>query len=758
VWVLATEALIADSLQDNTKDSTLLLERALLLNEDFVIGYGMLSYLLRERGFTDEAVYAAAQGFARSPGDEFVVRQWVAALIDLGEYREALALVDDYIISNPEVADFLAIRATLYLRLEKPEKALAAVNGEEANSPYAKIMRATCHRILDHDDEARREFDAIWNQRDARTGRSAAAWAAYHTRRFEESVELLTSLVKEAPRAAQYNCQLGLVLLVRGDSQRDDVVAGERALHTGIEATTQADELVDLRTVEIPIARRAVGGAPHEMQVLAALDVIERNAADRYDVLGQITRPPAGLSARFALARIALAQNSPGDACDAYMWLVTNGGPAEARLGLSKTIQALLVQGDQLMVDNDVRKAKSSWEQALRAAMLLADNGAIEQGVTQALQARLALAIMEDEGPEAAAKPLAAVLSGADGDEQALASAIRTFARDLPSAWAHRTGLRTLADHPSFARTQQATLARLADGLPFDEAYLLRRSDVPADIVFPLVSPVEVLLGSRHLELTRSPRLDVDIPALRERLVQETGVRIPGVRVRGGAGVPPGDMDFLVYEERVKRVPVQPASEDPASVLVEGLEHVVRDQLFRLISPDDIPFWVEGWEVSRASEMTSVPPDAEARLRLVRVLRHLLRENVPIVDRGTILKAFRDAEDGGSLGPLNTLRKVRCELGPVALGYEPGIQLHQMPEELEEKVRAGLSPDRRFVWELNREEAAQLLGDMRAWLSSEVRESPAAFVVRDAEARPFVWRLLASERPPVRVFAEEELK
>jgi flagellar biosynthesis component FlhA len=191
---------------------------------------------------------------------------------------------------------------------------------------------------------------------------------------------------------------------------------------------------------------------------------------------------------------------------------------------------------------------------------------------------------------------------------------------------------------------------------------------------------------------------------------------------------------------------------------MEGLEDRVRAYLFRLVGVDDVPLWLEGWDVGSGDAPAWEPTDPRAdRLRLARVLRMLLREHVSVGDRKTIVEAVRsrvDVDKRYESATLDTLLDVRMRM-KAALGVGADTVVVPLPSELEKRVAAGLPPDKP-VWELPRQQAHQLVADLRGWLRAQP-VPPGAISVADDRVRPFVWRLLAAERPAVRVLSQEEL-
>jgi type III secretory pathway component EscV len=135
----------------------------------------------------------------------------------------------------------------------------------------------------------------------------------------------------------------------------------------------------------------------------------------------------------------------------------------------------------------------------------------------------------------------------------------------------------------------------------------------------------------------------------------------------------------------------------------------------------------------------------------------LLREGVPVTDRDRIVSSFVLGEARGQFaGPLAALRRIRSDLGAELLGAGPS-RPQLLPPDLEDRIRAGFRTSDGERWEVSRPEAARLVSDLRHWIhgSDPSRE---VVVVADPLVRPFVWRLLAADRPAVRVLSAEEIR
>jgi len=751
-WALASYALVTDSLGDGD-DPAVLIERALLLDLNYTVGFWLLSMVLRKQGFLEEALAAAREGYKRDRGDFRAVRQLDRALRDQGNFPAALEVIEDYIQGGGTDPEALIRKSGLLLRMNDPGGALETLAEAPSDSFDAIFRRGTAHALLGDDIESRCCFEALWNQRDDLNNAAIAAWSAYRIGLLDEAVEALAELTTLVPQEP-YGLELAQVRLVRGDQDNDDVVAGERILMAAIERAPVVDHLQRLITLEFPLVRRDVSGKPHEASVLAILAAAEGRANDRCAFLRNRSRDSEGPAARLASARTALAGDRLDAAFEIYLDFARRANPPEARLGLTSAMQGLLDKGDELLRAGDLSAARAEWDRLMPAVALLPS----DEPVSQALLARLGLAALELDGPlnEVAIALLSACA------EQAIIEALRQFARNVPTLWAHHDGLNTMATADTSPPAERAKFRSAAATVPLDSVYALSRKLVSGSAALLSVSAIEIGLGAAHARLVGSDEMAHGISAVRNRLADETGVKIPGVGVGGGVGESLEVVEYLVYERSVARLAVPAAMQnvqDVARTVLEHFERVIRDNLFRLISVDDVDLWRQGWNVFEPLESgpSWAATDPFSRLRLARLLRMLLREGLPISDRASILDGFAEAERNGSSSALKTLRIVRRRLYPAILGPDPDIEVHAMPKQFEARVAAGLSTDTLTSWELDRRSAPSLVRDLRQWRAERLPPGPVAARVADWRIRPFVWHLLAAVRPRIYVLAEEEL-
>jgi tetratricopeptide (TPR) repeat protein len=752
-WAFASQALVLDSL-GQPDDPAVQIERALLLDPDYMIGFWLLSMLLRKRGFVEEALAAAQEAYRRDDDDFRTVGQLDLALRDHGDLAAALQVIDGYLQSGGNDPEALIHKSGLLLRINEPRRALEFLAETSIESAGVVYRRGTAYDCLDHEIDARRCFEDLWNRREDLGNAAIVAWSAYRIGLLDEAVERFTELAEQATLAppAVFDLYLAQVRLVRGDQGKDDVAAGGRILTAAIKRTNIVDDLRWLAQ-EFTFIRRDISGKPHEIPVLEILAGAQDLADYRGAVLRSRHRDSDLPAVRLADARIALASKRFDDAFGRYLDFVRQGDPPEARLGLISAMQSLLDQGDEQLQAGGLPAARAKWDPLSPAVALLSP----EEPVRQALQARLGLAALEEAGPldEAASTLLDA------STEQAIVGALQKFARNVPTLWAHHDGLSAMAAQDTRSAAKRAKFRSVAAAVPIGSVYALNQRLMTGSAAVPAVSPIEITVGAAHTSLVDSDEITFGIGQVRSRLTDETGLQIPGVGVRRAGDDSLDIIEYLIYQRAVARLTIPAGPQNTrrvADVVLAHFERAIRDNLFRLISVDDVDLWRQGWNVLQApeSEPLWTVTDEFSRLRLARLLRMLLREGLPISDRNSILGGFAEAENSDPCDALDALTVIRRKLYPAILGPDRDIKIHALPETLEARVAIGLSASSN-QWELDRGAAASLAKDLRQWCAEQSKSGPVTVQVVNGRTRPFVWHLLAAVRPRIYVVAREEL-
>ncbi len=753
-WALVSYALVLESLGDPA-DPALPVERALLLDPDYMIGFWLLSMLLRDEGFVDEALAAAREAHERDDADFRAVGQLDMALRDHGDLAMALDVIDGYLRDGGTDPEAPVHKSGLLLRMGEPAAALEFLREASVDSANISYRRGTAYDFLGQEIEAKQCYEDLWNRRKDLDNKAIAAWSGYRLGHLDEAVEIFADLagqVTPAPSAV-LDFYIAQVRLVRGDPGRDDVAAGRQLMLAAIDRSNIVDDLQWL-VLELPLVRRGVVGQPHEASVLQILAAAENRIRDRRALLRGRHRDAELPAARLAGARAALASKRYDVAFALYLDFVRQDDPPEARLGMISAMQGLLDEGDGLLRADGLSAARARWDSLKPALGLLSP----EEPAYQALQARLGLAALEQDGPlDEAANTLLSACT-----EQAIVGALQKFARDVPTLWAHRNGLAAMAVADTRPAEERVKFRSAAAAAPLGSVYALDQKLMTGSATLPTVSPIEIAVGAAHRRLVDSDEITRGIREVRSRLTDETGVQIPGVGVRNSAGESPESVEYLIYERTVARLttPADPQSTRTVTdVVLTHFERAIRDNLFRLVSVDDVDLWRQGWNVLDTPEWEPLwtKTDEFARLRLARLLRMLLREGLPISDRNSILGGFAEAEDSGPSDALAVLAITRRKLYPAILGPDRDIEIHALPEHLESRVRAGLPPAGWSRWELDRISAASLAKDLRQWYAEQSPSGPGAIEVTSWTTRPFVWHLLAAIRPRIYVVAREEL-
>jgi tetratricopeptide (TPR) repeat protein len=744
-WVLLTEGATYDALEGLDVDATLWCERALLLEPLHVVSYAFLATFLRRRGYAREACEVARRGLAIDY-EPTLGLELVSALADRGEYEQALRETDKFLtIYSPEDVDYRLVKAIVQARLGRHLEALETLS--LLVSDRSRLPRANCLEIT-KSPAARAEYASIWADRRSFPSRIEVAWAAFRIGRLDEAIGILRELSETTLADNRSRRDLGIVLIARGE-----IDEGAALLNEAIRGTMMGDRLVSLKTYGLPLLEDTLD-PEHMSQLTRQIDVriAELEAPHPHD-------RPSEFSARAATAGILLENGELEEAAALYTSMINDNSVPEAVFGLRRAAQTCLDQSDQWFSrDEDLEAARRGWNQAFSMAQSVDDASSVLMGA----QARLMLAGLISDGETPAPEHLGRLIEVSNGEPSPLEAAVALFTGDVEAWWRLHDWLTGLTQDSKVDSMFRRTCRTLAHNMPMADAYGLRRSNLPDAEAFPLLTAIEVRLGSQVSSLASSSALNDAIAELVDRLHSEMGVRIPVPAIDVLGDRSSTRVEILVYEQVMRTLDV--SRETPVGVeqIVEALELLVRGQLYRLITADDLGLWLAGWTSSMLSSQSTpswVPQTASARLRVVRILRLLLREGVPVVDRDLILDVCRPFEEEvgkeGPAMPLTILRAVRRRLGPGGLSTDSDSGLVDLPRDLVERALAGIDPVSRARWEMDRTQAVELVRDLRSWL--EGHGNPHV-VVEDAILRPFLWRLLAGADQPNSVFTKEELR
>jgi tetratricopeptide (TPR) repeat protein len=820
-WAYTTMALIAheESLDlyrpRASWQAMALLERELLSDPGNVRTIAQLSQAHRLLGNRWTALDLIGTAREWDVDDELVFDQQLLALREVGRQEQALGLMDRRDLTGEQ--PWLVIRKVqLLIDLDRPRQAVALLESVPPSDPALyNLHLGLSHELLGKEQAARSAYERVHRLAGdfVQQGRGDLfAWASYLLGGYDEAEKAYSALVRDDPEDASLRCDLGQILLARGDPAQDDLDRGRRLLLDGVAATNSVCALRFLERIELPRLLGKVAGAEHEAQVIGAVEEIASSLRDRRrrleeppDAVEELEAvaateqdPVARQGATLGLARLDMADNAER-ALERYATLAADGLP-EAVYGLKAAGWWLRRAADELARSEDPSAALATYQRLL--ALLERDSGPpVELTASTHLRAALSALELGQEAEFAAQTVQAFPADLPDSARSALREALSDLFVRPQQYWEVTDAARGLRDRDP---ADHATVAA-AEGLlaALDPSALLRsgRDDVAAAQVFPLATPLAIRLGPGLLANGRPSHMLADaVQRVRDQVERETGVQIPGVDLQSLASdAPAGSYVVELYEDPIAEgtVPVDgrfepdgatpdgPERREPAAAVdpvtgtpgrwvspgaaqpvdpertwsaerfvVRHLEAVIRTYLPRLFSIDDVAIWLSSRSTTRSASYDIDRLSRADRLELLRLLRLLLREQVPILDVNAILQVVGTAApDWSALDLLPAVRRrLRSRLAPPAVLGSPARVL---PLDLETALAAGRPSPHPTTWELPRADVSAVIERILEWYRAHANGGPV--VVRDPGLRPFLWRLLVELVPgPVWVLSEEE--
>ena len=793
------------------------LERAIALREDEANRWHILNRCHRSLLNEATAMHAARLSVEHAPEDPTILSDAIITLTNAAQFAEVEPLLEalNRVSPSPWVD---AVSAFIRLRLRRPEEAMPLIERvfeqvpEAERQPWYYEMRADAHRALNQPERAREDYRWLWDQRDQPTlanSPGTLGWAAFSLGLFDEAARYLQRALDEGKDLpASLLIQLGLCRFALGD-----VPAGEAAIEQGVAHMRNGLQVGQFLDFDLHDGLRLAEGAPQGQAMRAILLRARDEVIRRRPEIEQPTPPTAELEARRAgdlsgwaavavtagLARLYAAAGRWQDAATLYRELLGEGERfPEAGARLRDVVDEFLSEGDDQLRAGEYDAALETYEAALSD---FPDDTAFQAD----LRARIGCA----------------QLAHGEDAQPAFREALRLFAGTQtadPAPPGRALGERCAAIVPDTAfyweldAAWEAMAAGSHDGAALEAArvalsgYLTRafglapHADEPPPVVLPIIVEIAADLVPEDTS-TAWPLFGTYIPDMRERIARDTGVTVPGVRIRGNDGdLAPGSYVLMLDEvpltlnvvypglvfcraaaESLAALDITPQREsidpftlgpggwiapedapraraagietwdDPLRYVAAHLELLLRTNLIMFLGLQEVEFLLETWRAGRL-----LVPDAASRLRFGRVLRALLREGVPINRPADILAAIEQVglADDDIFPVLRAARLRMKDLLPVHLPRIP------LPVEVEASIASGITRvgDKVFL-ALAPDPVREALAALRERLAERGAERGAgqALIVSSGEVRPFVRALAEVEFPLLTVLSQEEL-
>ncbi len=353
--------------------------------------------------------------------------------------------------------------------------------------------------------------------------------------------------------------------------------------------------------------------------------------------------------------------------------------------------------------------------------------------------------------------------------------------------------------------------ARTGLGDFLDTQFQLFESSVGNNSFHPIVTPVAVEIELKALPEGPDSEWELFktfLPEMRERILANMGVKVPGVRLRGNeTDLPTGNYVILLDEVPIEMGFLEPgmfyclasqisleALQIPTSALSEKLhpltgqpgcwvdkmyldilrekdfeiwensrlymvyhlEAVLRRNLVQFLGIQEVHNLILEWEETEEGRalVDAVLPTNRARLYFSKVLSALVKENVPITNWRKILETLKD------IGLLKNevsliIQKVRLQLKEILPGNSANDGLIALPSEIENKIADSIlqQHDKTFL-AMSPEETQSVLTEIREIVDPDHFNQ--VLVVKNANTRPFVRQLVAIEHPNLMVISKNE--
>jgi tetratricopeptide (TPR) repeat protein len=516
-------------------------------------------------------------------------------------------------------------------------------------------------------------------------------------------------------------------------------------------------------------------------------------------------------AALLGLARVRVGLGKFEEAIAIYRELEGAVLPAaEAERGLRSALEKFVAEGDQLLAKVDNASALSLFERALG----LAPNAPAEAGI----RARIGLTRMALAGTDAARPDFERALflyrEAGMSPGAALGSACRQLILNTEDYWRLDEAWQSWAASGEELRQDYSEARRNLSGY-LDKVYQLQELD--GGEIYALAEPLQVYMGTTLTALVAEREAELVnnyTPEMRARIERDRGVTVPPVRFKDTQELAPDRYLFMLNELPLGSDSVQVAMrfspEAPEKLRAAGLDE---DSMIEAMNPatNNTGAWVgpEHWQsvegqglelwpspfnfmlyhfeailrynlkefvgVQEVEKMVAalrrdedlaplvrdVLPDEASTIRFGRVLRELVRENVPVNGLAEILRAAGNA-DLAHGDFKEVLRRVRLQIkGVLPVNTTAAVPVN-IPDTFEGRAAGYLREENgEKTMVLPVTEVSGLFTSLTDFLSKEGQGESSltklVFVVRDPGMRFYLSHLFAAAGLDINVVSREEL-
>ena len=790
-------------------DAIAWLEQALLLNQYDWWTFAQLARLFRTLDQPACALQAIDEGFALNPNDPDLLEEHGAVLCNLGRFGDALETLQRRLDQSldPWALYLKAFALGGLQRFDEAVDALDRVTEGAARDVTWHAERAKALRLAGKLQPAMAEYR--WVSDEERTAtpevRASVAWANYYlgeTERARSSFERL--LDDPAEDRANSLLGIGLSQLVAGS-----LVQGEAAVLESIELTRSermleailwddldglGNPLADFWTTEAgaSAAERIRSAIERRRQALtepaSPEEELERVVEAAATAAGAPWEP---VGAHIALARLHRRAQRYARALDEWSLLVDSGSVTELPAGLDGLLYEIQLRRRSAAGGFDAHEANAD----LHTAIELLERAGVTESLVRAL-GDLAEIQLLSESPGASAgtfgRALALLPEGEQervrllleralawelaGDHDAARRDIDTCADLIPAGEEAQTGsqlgtriMSVLPDVDAYWRFDRA-LAEGGRQLPcaaLDEVrrglggYLDARFGAtgrdPSEYAGPpLPLPISLALGNALIPEDTGSDWELFrelLPAMRERLEAETGLLLPGVRVRSDSS----EAHYVISLDEVPAVrgiaEADAASSSRAALeqVVGELERLIRANLSLFTGIDEMRVLLEVDDSGDASDLLSPLSPVNHRIGVIRVFRALADEQVPLKPRRSLRSVLSASPPDGDADL--ALRRARRLL---LAGAFTAADVTAAPAELERDILRWTGAGAHAPLLAAPCEDAEALAAAAGRLIGQAPGDSALLVEAPAARRP-LWALLHRAGIDAKVLAREEL-